>query len=127
KGDPLLKKSITYENPFTEQPVTEEHYFHISKADLIEMELEENKQVYTSKDGQKYTGMQAKLRKIMDSEDGKAILVELKDIIRRSYGKKDGDRFIQSPQIWAEFESSAAYSQFRFDILTDATLAAEFI
>jgi hypothetical protein len=38
----LVKKTITYMNPFTEKMVTEEHYFHISKADLVEMEMEEH-------------------------------------------------------------------------------------
>ncbi len=123
----MLKKTITYENPFTGQPVSEDHYFHISKADLIEMEMEEHKDEYTAKDGRKLTGMQAKLQRIVDSEDGKAILIELKDMVRRSYGRKEGDRFIKSPDIWAEFSSSEAFSQLIFDLCTNATAAAEFI
>jgi hypothetical protein len=123
----VLKKTITYENLFTEQTVTEDHYFHISKADLVEMEMEEHKDEYTSKSGEKLTGMQAKLQRIMDSEDGKAILTEFKDMIRRAYGRKDGDRFIKSPEVWAEFSSSEAYSQLIFDLCTDASQAAEFI
>ena len=123
----MLKKTITYENPFTGQPVSEDHYFHISKADLIEMEMEEHKDEYTAKDGRKLTGMQAKLQRIVDSEDGKAILTELKDMVRRSYGRKEGDRFIKSPDIWAEFSSSEAFSQLIFDLCTNATAAAEFI
>ena len=31
----MVKKTITYTNQFTEETVTEEHYFNISKADLI--------------------------------------------------------------------------------------------
>lgn len=123
----MLKKSITYDNPFTGESVTEDHYFHISKADLVEMELEEHKDVYTTKAGERVTGMQAKLQRIVDSEDGKAIIVEFKDIIRRSYGKKDGDRFVKSRAIWEEFDGSEAYSQFLFDLLTDAEASAEFV
>src|SRR3954469_23361376 len=123
----MLKKTITYENPFTEQEVSEEHYFHISKADLVEMEMEEHKATYTDKEGKELTGMQAKLQKIVDSEDGKAIMFEFKDIIRRAYGKKDGDRFLKSKEIWEEFASTEAFSQLIFEVCTDATAASEFI
>jgi hypothetical protein len=123
----LLKKTITYTNPFTDEEVTEDHYFHISKADLVEMEMEEHKAEYTSKNGEKLTGLQAKLQKIVDSEDGKAIIAEFKDIIRRAYGKKDGDRFLKSKEIWEEFSSTEAYSQLIFEVCTDAKVSGEFI
>jgi len=122
----LLRKTITYENPFTEEEVTEEHYFHISKADLVEMEMEEHKSTY-EKDGETLTGMQAKLQRIVDSEDGRAIMQEVKDIIRRSYGKKDGDRFLKSPAIWEDFAASEAFSQLFFELCTNAGAAAEFM
>lgn len=123
----MLKKVIRYTNPFTDQEVIEEHYFHISKADLVEMEMEENKTTYTDKEGKKLTGMQAKLQQIADSEDGKAIMAEFKDIIRRSYGKKEGDRFLKSQTIWDEFVATEAYSQLIFEVCTDAEASAEFI
>lgn len=123
----MLKKVIKYENPFTGQEVSEEHYFHISKADLVEMEMEEHKTIYTSKSGEKLTGMQAKLQQIADSEDGKVIMTTFKDIIRRAYGKKEGDRFLKSPAIWEEFSSSEAFSQLIFEVCTDAKASAEFV
>jgi hypothetical protein len=122
----LLKKTITYENPFTRKEVTEEHYFHISKSDLIEMEMEEHGQSYV-KDGDTLTGMQAKLQRIMDTKDGKAIMSEIKDIIRRSYGRKDGDNFRKTAEIWEEFSSTEAFSQLLFELCTDPGMAAEFI
>lgn len=123
----MLKKTITFENPFTNNTVTEEHYFHISKADLVEMEMEENATTYTGPDGETRTGMSAKIQNIVDSNDGKAILAELKDIIRRAYGKKDGDRFLKSKALWEEFEGSEAYSQLIFELCTDADAAADFM
>ncbi len=123
----MLKRPITYTNPFTNEEVTETHYFHISKADLMEMEVEEHKDRYTSKDGRDLTGMEAKLQRIVDSEDGKAIMREFKDIIRRSYGKKDGDKFIRNQAIWEEFSSTEAYSQLLFELLTQGDSAAQFI
>jgi hypothetical protein len=123
----VLKKEITYQNPFTEKEVTEEHYFHISKADLIEMEMEEHGVKYVNKEGQELTGMQAKLQRIVDSEDGKAIMFELKDMIRRSYGKKEGDRFLKSQEIWENFSSTEAFSQLLFELCTNARAAADFM
>ena len=123
----MLKKTITYENPFNEQTVSEEHYFHISKADLVEMEMEEHGTNYVDKEGTTLTGMQAKLQRIVDSEDGKAIMFEIKDLIRRSYGRKEGDIFRKTPEIWEEFSSTEAFSQLLFELCTDASAAAEFM
>jgi len=122
----MLKKTITYTNPFTDKEVTEEHYFHISKADLVEMEMEEHGSKYM-KDGKELTGMQAKLQKIIDSEDGRAIMSEFKDIIRRSYGRKDGDRFLKSKDIWEDFAATEAYSQLLWELCTNAEAASDFM
>ena len=122
----MLRKEITYTNPFTEQEVTEEHYFHISKADLVKMEMEEHGTEY-QKDGQKLEGMQAKLTRIADSQDGKAIIQEFEDIIRRAYGKKEGERFLKSKEISDDFLASEAYSQLLFELCTKADAAAEFV
>lgn len=123
----MLKKDITYENPFTNDMVTETHYFHISKADLIQMEMEESSETYTDESGKQLTGMQAKLQRIVDSKDGKEIIEQIRDIIRRSYGLKDGDRFRKSAEIWEDFASSEAYAQLLFDLCTDAGNASEFM
>lgn len=123
----MLKKTITYENLFTDEKVTEDHWFHISKADLVEMELEEHGQRYVGPDGQELTGMQAKLQRIVDSEDGKAIMAELKDIIRRSYGRREGNRFIKTKENWEDFSSSEAFSELFWELCTDAKAAGDFI
>lgn len=124
----MLKKTITYTSLFTDEPVTDDYYFHISKADLVEMEMEEHKDEYTPKGGgEKLTGMQAKLQRVIDSQDGKAIIAELKDIIRRSYGKRDGDRFLKSRERSEDFLASEAGSELLFEICTNAETAAEFI
>lgn len=123
----MLIKSITYENPFTEEKVTENFYFHISKADLVKMEVEEHKEKYTDGKGKTLTGMMAKLQRIVDAEDGKAMMPTFEDIIRRSYGRKDGDRFMRSEEIWADFKGSGAFDELMFELCTNAEAAAEFI
>ena len=123
----MLKKSIIYTNPFTQAQVTEEHYFHLSKADVVEMNMEEHKATYRNKEGEDLEGLEAKLAMISESEDAKQILAELKDVIRRAYGVKDGDRFIKSKDNWDAFSSTEAYSQLLFDLYTNATEAGEFM
>jgi hypothetical protein len=123
----VLKKKITYENPFTEQKVTEEFWFHISKADMVRLEVEEHKERYVAKDGVEYTGMQAKLHRIVEAEDGKAMMPIFEDIIRRSYGRRDGDRFMRTEEIWQDFKGSGAFDELLFELCTDAEGSASFI
>lgn len=111
----MLKKTITYVNPMTDQEVTEDHYFHLSKADLVEMEV--------SKPG----GMQAYITEVVKSDDNAQILSVFRDIVRRSYGRKDGDRFVRDPQTTEQFMVSEAWSEFLMSLLQDANAAAEFI
>lgn len=112
----MLKKSITFEN-FDGTTVTEDHYFHLSKADLVELEM--------SKKG----GLQDYIQRIIDSNDGKAILEEFKKLIMLSYGKKspDGSRFIKSQELRDDFLASPAYDEFFMELVTDAGKAAEFM
>lgn len=112
----MLKKSITFTD-LNGQETTEDHYFHLSKADVVELEM--------SRKG----GMAAWIQSIVDSEDGKAIVTELKNIILNSYGVKseDGRRFIKTQELRDEFHSSEAYSALFFSLCTDAGAAAEFI
>lgn len=112
----MLKKTITFTD-LNEQEVTETHYFHLNKADLLEMELSER------------GGLQKKLEAIIESEDGAAIIREFKNLVRRSYGQKseDGSRFIKDPEAWETFVNSEAYSALFVELVTDAQAAADFV
>ena len=113
----MLKKTITYNNPFTDEEVSEIHYFHYSKAELVELEMSEE------------GGLSEALPKIIETRDGKVIMSMFKDIILNAYGKRsdDGKRFVKTPEIRQEFESSEAYSTLFMELVTDAGKAAEFV
>lgn len=111
----MLKKTITYVNPMTDEEVTEDHYFHLSKAELIEMEA-----------GRK-GGMQAYLEDVVKSEDNAEIFSTFKMLVGRAYGRKDGDRFVKDPQYTEEFMASEAWSEFLMSLMQDANAAAEFV
>ena len=112
----MLKKSITYVD-FNGDETTEEFYFHMSKAELVELEL--------SYQG----GLTEQLKRILDAEDAKAIISEFKNIILSSYGQRssDGKRFVKTQALRDEFESTEAYSTLFMELVTDAEKAAEFV
>lgn len=96
----------------------EEHYFNLSKAELI-------KWVTVNKD---YT-----LDKVIDQlakeRDGKEIMRIFDELIYLSYGKKtlDGRRFVKTDEVKREFMETEAYSSLFMELVTDAKKAAEFI
>ena len=112
----MLKKTITYED-FNGETVSEDFFFHLSKAELVELEM--------SHEG----GLSAALERIVAAEDGKGIIAEFKNIILGSYGQKslDGRRFVKNQQLREEFESTEAYSTLFMELVMDADAAAEFI
>lgn len=112
----MLKKVVTYKD-FDGNEVTETHYFNLSKAELVEMELSQN------------GGLGDYLKKIVEASDGKRIIEEFKNLLQKSYGKKsdDGRRFVKSRELWEEFASSEAYSTIFMEIVTNADAAASFV
>jgi hypothetical protein len=112
----LLKKTITYED-FNDETITEDFFFHLSKAELIELELSHT------------GGLTAAMQKIIDTDDRGAIVAEFKKIILLAYGKKsaDGKRFIKNGQMREEFVSSEAYSTLFMELVTDTDAAVNFM
>lgn len=111
----MLKKSITYTD-LNGQETTEDHFFHLSQAELVEMEMSEE------------GGLSESLKKIIEAEDGKQIIGQFKEILLGAYGKRseDGKRFIKNQQIREEFESSEAYSALFMELVTNTDAAIEF-
>lgn len=112
----MLKKTIRYTD-FNDKEIEKVCYFHISKSELVELEV--------SRPG----GMQAWIQKVIDSDDGKTLMAEFKDIILKSYGKRsaDGSGFIKSDELRQEFYSSQAYDALFMELMTNAEAAAAFI
>jgi len=112
----VLKKTITYED-FDGNTVSEDFFFHLSQAELVELEL-------SHKDG-----LSESLKRIIEAEDGRGIVAEFKNIILTAYGKKsdDGRQFIKNQQVREEFASTEAYSSLFMELVTDTDFAIEFI
>lgn len=112
----MLKKTFTYTD-YNGQEVTEDHYFNLTKAELLEMEM--------TTPG----GMAETLDAIVKAKDSVSIVNSFKDLIRKSYGKKspDGKRFMKSEEIFLSFSETEAYSQLFMELATDANAAADFV
>lgn len=112
----MLKKTITYTD-YNGLERTENFYFNLSKAEIMEMEL--------STSG----GLVEMLNKIVAAKDGPAIVKVFKDLVLKAYGVKsdDGRRFIKSPELSAEFAQTEAYSILFMELATDDKKGAEFV
>jgi hypothetical protein len=116
----MYAKKITFTD-FNGVEREQTFYFHLSKAELTEMNL--------SKKG----GLQSYVERISNTNDTPALAKLFKDLIKRSYGEKsdDGMRFIKRDPVRGnladEFEQTEAYSVLYMELATDAHAAAEFI
>lgn len=112
----MLKKTITYED-FNGETVSEDFFFHLSKAELVELEMSHK------------GGLSAALARIVAAEDAKSIIEEFKNIILSAYGKRsdDGRRFVKSQELREEFMSTEAYSTLFMELVTDTDAAIEFV
>jgi hypothetical protein len=112
----VIKKTIKYTD-FNDQERSEDFYFHLSKADLIELQA-------------KYRGgLEGFLTRIVASQDTEEIYGFLTEIVLKSYGKRsdDGSSFRKSAQLRDEFRSSEAFSELMMSFFTDVKNATEFI
>lgn len=112
----MIKKTITYDD-FNGDKQTEEHYFHMSKMELVDMEL--------SKEG----GLSTFLPAIVKSGDTRKILDIFRSIIAQSYGVRsdDGKRFNKDPKATEEFMNSLAFEAMFMELVSSETAAGEFV
>ena len=112
----MIKQTITYTD-FNDVERTEDFWFHLDKADLLELQA------------LRKGGMKAYLEDIVAADDNEKILETFKMFILRSIGKRseDGRQFIRNDEIRDEFRQTNAYSEFLFSLAGDADAGATFI
>ena len=112
----MYKKTITYKD-YDGVERTEDFFFNLSKAELLEMEMETP------------GGMKRKLEKIVSEQDLGRLIEAFKDFILRSYGEKspDGRRFIKSKELTEALTQTEAYSDLFMLFATDAGASTEFL
>lgn len=111
----MLKQPITYTD-FDGQQVTENFYFNFSKAEIIELILNDKLETLVE-------GMQEAVK----NADGKEILRSLREIIHLAYGERDDKAFRKSKEISDDFLLTEAFSEFYFDLISNPEKVLAFI
>lgn len=112
----MYKRTIKYTD-YNGVEREEDFYFHLNKAEIIEMEASES------------GGYGEMLKRIVMSKDGPTIMKNFKIFLLKSYGIKspDGKYFEKSEEISRAFEHTEAYSTLFVELCTNADKAIEFI
>ena len=112
----MLKETITYVD-YNGNERTEDFYFNLTKAEIMEMEMSIN------------GGLAEMIQRIVAAQDSPAIIKIFKDLVLKAYGQKslDGKRFIKKDELTEEFSQTEAYSQLFMKLATDADAAAKFV
>ena len=116
----MLKKTITYED-YNGTERTEDFYFNLTKAELMEMEM--------STSG----GLAEMIQNIVQAQDAPAIIKIFKDLVLKAYGEKspDGKRFMKvndaGVPLSVAFSQTEAYSQLFMELATNADEASKFV
>lgn len=116
----MLKKTITYTD-YNGAERTEDFYFNLSKAEVMEMEMSTN------------GGLAEMINRIVAAQDAPAIIKIFKDLVLKAYGEKspDGKHFLKEDidghPLYNKFKQTEAYSQLFMELATDADAAAKFV
>jgi hypothetical protein len=116
----MLKKTITYRD-YNDTERTEDFYFNLSKAEIMEMELST------------VGGLAEMIQKVVATQDAPAIIKIFKDLILKAYGEKsaDGRRFMKEDEsgrkLYKDFEQTEAYVVLFTELATNADSAAAFV
>ena len=112
----MIKRTLTFEDPFTEESVTQDYYFHLSKADIIRIMGRDREG-----DWEKY------VQNVVESGDSDTIFNFIEDIIKQSVGKRTPDGLFIKPRDYAEaFVASEAYGELVVELIQNEKMAKEF-
>lgn len=112
----MLKKTITYTD-YNGVERTEDYYFNLTKAEIMEMELGVT------------GGFTEMVQRMISAQDVPTLVKTVKELILKAYGEKspDGKRFIKSQELSDAFSQTEAYSQLFMELASDDKKGAEFV
>lgn len=116
----MLKKTIKYVD-YNGEERTEDFYFNLTKAELVDMEFSTN------------GGLKNMLIKISQEKDTVKIAEFFKQIILKAYGEKsaDGKRFMKKDAngqpLSDAFAETEAYSELYMELASDDKAASAFV
>lgn len=112
----MLAKTITAKD-FNGIERTETFLFHMSEAELAEMDLTQR------------GGMKEFIQRIIQAQDQPELIKLFKELILKSYGVKsaDGREFIKKKEYTDNFTSTNFYSALFMELISDDDSAANFV
>jgi hypothetical protein len=112
----MLKKTINYID-YNGTERTEDFYFNLSKAEVMEMEMGTT------------GGLSTRINKVIEAKEIPAIVSIFKDLVLKSYGEKseDGKHFVKNEELRTAFSQTEAYSNLFMELATDANAAIAFV
>lgn len=100
----MLKRQVTYTNPFTDEAVVEDVYFHINLAEATQLEMYED-----------LSGRLEAIGKLdANTAEGKRETYRAFEwLVQRAYGVRhpDGVNFLKTDEAQKQFMTSLAYSE----------------
>ena len=111
----MIKQEIKYTD-YNDVERVETHYFHLSNADLLDMQMENG------------GGLDVVPKRMIEVNDGPSIYKIIKDLIQRSYGVKDiNGGFDKDPALLKKFMNTEAYSEFITSLIADPDKLLAFV
>ena len=112
----MLKITKTYTD-YNGLSRTEDFYFNLTEAEIIEMQL--------GTDG----GFAEMIQGIVAAQDMPTIIKIFKELLLKAYGEKsaDGKRFVKSEELSTAFSQTEAYNMIFMELATDDKKAADFV
>ena len=111
----MYNKTVTYKD-YKGNTRTEDFYFNLNKAELVELEL--------STKG----GLTVMMDRIIAAQDNTTLFKIFKDLVSKSYGvlSDDGRKFVKNQEVLDDFMQTEAYSIIFSELATNEEAAAEF-
>ena len=116
----MLTKPITYTD-FNGVERTEEFFFNLTKAELVEMQLSV------------HGGLDAMIKRIVNTTNEPELIKMFKELVLKSYGEPsaDGKKFAKiapdGHRLADDFAQTEAYSVLFMELATNADAAAKFV
>jgi len=114
----MIRHEVKYRD-IDDTPVSKVLYFNLSKADLIELNLEW--------EHPKYESIEEYFKQTVEDKNVKELLKIIKLLVEKAYGRRDGQDFVKDPAEAAKFMVSQAYAEMFANLAMDPMVAEKFM
>lgn len=118
----MIKQTFTYTD-YNDNEKTEDLYFHISRADLLDhLSLKDDLEGLMQR-------LEANSTSDVSTDDIRTIVGLVKRFVKMGYGVRsaDGEKFSKNEKNWEDFTSSAAHDEFIYSLFENPEKAVEFL